>query len=100
MQGVSESFDFFFEAEFFLLEFGNHQIVRVRTKHLVVDQFVEFVVLVREFLEMRLKAHVGSLHCIERTNYTTESEACQRGRFAKCEQNINALACLCPRLAP
>jgi len=54
---VSESFDFFFQSEFALLELGDHQIVRVRTELLFVDLFVEFVVLIRQFLDMRLKAH-------------------------------------------
>ena len=55
---VSEPFDFFLEAQFAFLELGDHQIVWVRTVQLVLDQFVEFVMLVRKFLKMRLKAHV------------------------------------------
>jgi hypothetical protein len=49
---VSESFDFFFKAELALLEFGKDQIVRVRSELFAVNLLVEFVVLVREFLEM------------------------------------------------
>jgi hypothetical protein len=60
METGSESFDFFFEPEFAFLEFGDHQIVRVRSEQFFVNLFVEFVVLVRQFLDMRLKAHVGS----------------------------------------
>jgi hypothetical protein len=55
---VSEPFDFFFEPEFALLEFGEHQIVGVRSELFFVDLFVESVVFVRQFLDMRLKAHV------------------------------------------
>jgi hypothetical protein len=57
---VSESLDFFLEAQFAFLELGDHQIVWVRAVQLVLDQFVEFVMLVRQFLKMRLKAHVSA----------------------------------------
>jgi len=49
---VSESFDFFFQAEFAFLEFDEHQIVRVRAELFAVNLLVQFVMFFREFLEM------------------------------------------------
>jgi AAA+ ATPase superfamily predicted ATPase len=51
---VSEAFDFFFESELSLFELCERQIVGEWTVELVVDLFVEFVVLIRKFLDMRL----------------------------------------------
>jgi hypothetical protein len=50
----SEAFDFFFESKFALLKFCKRQIVGERSVKFVVDEFVEFVMLFREFLDMRL----------------------------------------------
>jgi len=50
----SKAFDFFFKSEFSFLELREHQVVRMRTVEFFVNLLVEFVVLIREFLDMRL----------------------------------------------
>jgi len=49
-----KTFDFFFKSEFSLLELRDYQIVGQRTVQFVVNLFVEFVVLIRKFQDMRL----------------------------------------------
>lgn len=49
-----ETFDFFLETQLPLLEFGQHYVVRVRSKVFIPDLQIEFVMLIRELLDMRL----------------------------------------------
>jgi hypothetical protein len=50
----SEAFDFFLESKFALFEFCQRQIVGERSMEFVVNEFFEFMMLFREFLDMRL----------------------------------------------
>lgn len=54
MDVYSETFDFFLKSQFSLLELCDHQVVGKRTVEFLMDLFVEFVMLIREFLDMRL----------------------------------------------
>jgi hypothetical protein len=49
-----ETFYFFLETQLPLLEFRQHYVVRVRAMLFIPDLQIEFVMLIRELLDMRL----------------------------------------------
>ena len=55
---VLEALDFFFKSEFSLLQGGDHQIVWMRAVQFLLNLLVQLVVLIREFLDMRVQAPV------------------------------------------
>jgi len=54
MDGGSEAFEFVFYAELFFFEGCYLDLVPVRVGHLCFDQFLKFLMLVGQFLNMSL----------------------------------------------